>query len=251
MRPLIAVLVVLLGLAACKSGKTDTASANLPAGDALLKESSAAMHDIKTAKFLITADGAIAGLNLHKAEGTLTREGNAKGTAQIDQSGATVELSFVIVGDKIYLKGPTGGYQALPLALAASVYDPSAILNPDRGIAKVLSTATDAKTEAIEEVDGKQAYRVAATMNAARPGHRRARGDRPGARQALDRRRRQEAAQGGVHHAGHGRREGRHGHRDVHELRRTRHHQCTVGGASPSASAARPSCSPPSTRTSW
>jgi lipoprotein LprG len=167
MRPLIAVLVVLLGLAACKSGKTDTASANLPAGDALLKESSAAMHDIKTAQFVITSDGAVAGLNLHKAEGTLTREGSAKGTAQIDQSGATVEVSFVIVGDKIYLKGPTGGYQTLPLALAASVYDPSAILNPDKGIAKVLSTATGAKTEAIEEVDGKQAYRVAATMNAA------------------------------------------------------------------------------------
>ena len=167
MRPLIAVLVVLFGLAACKAGKTDTASANLPAGDALLKESSAAMHDIKTAQFVITADGAVAGLNLRKAEGTLTREGNAKGTAQIDQSGVPVEVSFVIVGDKIYLKGPTGGYQTLPLALAASVYDPSAILNPDKGIAKVLSTASGAKTEAIEEVNGKQAYRVAATMNAA------------------------------------------------------------------------------------
>jgi lipoprotein LprG len=164
---MIAVLVVLFGLAACKAGKTDTASANLPAGDALLKESSAAMHDIKTAQFVITSDGAVAGLHLHKAEGTLTREGSAKGTAQIDQSGVTVEVSFVIVGDKIYLKGPTGGYQTLPLALAASVYDPSAILNPDRGIAKVLSTASGAKTEAIEEVDGKQAYRVAATMNAA------------------------------------------------------------------------------------
>jgi lipoprotein LprG len=69
----------------------------------------------------------------------------------------------VIVGDKLYLKGPTGGYQTLPLTLAASVYDPSAILDPNRGIAKVLGTATGATTEASEPVDGKDAWRVAVT----------------------------------------------------------------------------------------
>jgi lipoprotein LprG len=168
-RPLLIVaLVGLVALSGCKDNKkatTPSNTANLPAGDQLLKDSAAAMHDIKTAHFLITADGAVAGLNLRRAEGTLTREGSAKGTAQIDQSGQNVEIEFVIVGDKIYLKGPTGGYQALPLALAATVYDPSAILNPDKGIAKVLSTATNAKTEASEEVDGQPTYRVAATMN--------------------------------------------------------------------------------------
>src|SRR4051812_19887239 len=128
-RPLLA--VVLVGLVAssvvltsCKDNKTTaknndaTNTANLPAGDALLKDSAAAMHDVKTAQFKITSDGPIAGLSLRKAEGTLTREGNAKGTAEIEQSGQPVEVEFVIVGDKIYLKGPTGGYQALPLALA-------------------------------------------------------------------------------------------------------------------------------------
>ena len=166
LRPLLALLTVLVALASCTPDKAKTTAAadTLPAGDTLLKDSAAAMRDIKTAQFLITADGAIAGLSLRRAEGTLTKEGNAKGTAQIDQSGANVELSFVIVGDKIYLKGPTGGYQALPLTLAASVYDPSAILDADRGIAKVLSTATDAKTEASESVDGTAAWRVAATM---------------------------------------------------------------------------------------
>ena len=157
---MIAVLVVLFGLAACKAGKTDTASANLPAGDALLKESSAAMHDIKTAQFVITSDGAVAGLNLHKAEGTLTREGSAKGTAQIDQSGVTVEVSFVIVGDKIYLKGPTGGYQELPASLIVNLYDPGAILDPSRGVANVLAKVHDARTEATEDVDGVATYRV-------------------------------------------------------------------------------------------
>ena len=170
-RPVLALLAVLVALAACTPDKPKAAGSPsadaLPAGDTLLKESAAAMGDVKTAQFLITADGTIAGLALRRAEGTLTREGSAKGTAQLDQGGLNTELTFVIVGDKIYLKGPTGGYQALPLAVASTVYDPSAILDPSRGIAKVLSTATDAKTEASESVDGKQAWRVAATMNAA------------------------------------------------------------------------------------
>jgi len=101
------------------------------------------------------------------AEGTLTREGDAEGTAQIEQAGTTVDLTFVIVGDKIYIKGPTGGYQELPLSLAATVYDPSAILDPDKGVAKVLTSATDAKTEAGEAVDGTDAWRVAITANGA------------------------------------------------------------------------------------
>jgi lipoprotein LprG len=174
LRPLLLLLTVvpvaLLG--ACKHDKAASSSASAPAGsrpagDTLLKDSSKAMADIKTAQFQITADGTVAGLALHRAEGTLTREGNAKGTAQINQNGINVELQFVVVGDKIYLKGPTGGYQQLPLALAATVYDPSAILAPDKGIAKVLSSATDAKTEASEQVDGKSAYRVAANLNGA------------------------------------------------------------------------------------
>jgi lipoprotein LprG len=164
---LLLVLPIVLTGCTKKKSNTNTPAGDLPAGDSLLKDSAAAMRDIKTAQFLITADGAVAGIPLKRAEGTLTKEGSAKGKAQIDQSGAVVELDFVIVGDKIYLKGPTGGYQTLPLALAASVYDPSAILNPDKGIAKVLSTATDAKTEGPETVDGKPTWRVAANMAAA------------------------------------------------------------------------------------
>jgi lipoprotein LprG len=170
LRPVLALFAVLAALTACTHNKPTTSgnasAGDLPAGDTLLKDSAAAMRDVKTAQFLITADGTIAGLSLRRAEGTLTKEGSAKGTAQVDQGGLNVELTFVIVGDKIYLKGPTGGYQTLPLSLASTVYDPSAILDADRGIAKVLSTATAAKTEASEQVDGTDTWRVAATVNA-------------------------------------------------------------------------------------
>src|SRR5258706_12457230 len=167
-----ALAVVSVALAGCssktdKKGDPKTADPNLPAAEGLLKDSSTAMGGIKTAKFLITADGTIAGVALKRADGVLTKEGNAQGTAQVEQMGTTVELAFTIVGQTMWLKGPTGDYQQLPLALAASVYDPSAILDPERGIAKVLATATDAKTEASDSVDGKPAWRVAAKASAA------------------------------------------------------------------------------------
>ena len=168
-RPVLALLAALVAVTSCTSSpdKKAESTGSLPDAGTLLTDSATAMRDIKTAKFLITADGAISGLSLRRAEGTLTKEGDAEGTAQIEQAGTNVDLTFVIVGDKIYIKGPTGGYQALPLSLAASVYDPSAILDPEKGIAKVLSTATDAKTEAAEAVDGVDAWRVAITANGA------------------------------------------------------------------------------------
>src|SRR3954452_24043468 len=160
-RPVLALLAALVAVTSCTNSadKKDGSTGSLPDAGTLLKDSATAMRDIKTAKFLITADGAISGLSLRRAEGTLTREGDAQGTAQIEQLGTAVDLTFVIVGDKIYIKGPTGGYQTLPLSLAATVYDPSAILNPDKGVAKLLSTATDAKTEASETVEGTDTWR--------------------------------------------------------------------------------------------
>jgi lipoprotein LprG len=166
-RPVLALLAVLVAVSSCTSSadKKDESTTSLPDAGALLADSATAMRAIKTAKFLITADGEISGLSLRRAEGTLTREGSAEGTAQIEQSGTNVDLTFVIVGDKIYIKGPTGGYQALPLSLAASVYDPSAILDPDKGVAKLLSAAADPKTEAAESVGSTDAWRVAITVS--------------------------------------------------------------------------------------
>jgi lipoprotein LprG len=101
---------------------------------------------------------------MRRAEGDLVRSGDAKGTIQISQFGILIEYEFVVLGKTIFLKGATGGWQQLDAAVASSIYDPSAILDPDRGIAKLLSTAKDPKTEAKESVDGKDAYRVAVTL---------------------------------------------------------------------------------------
>lgn len=159
--PLVAVL--LTGAVACTGGKDEPAS-SLPAGDDLVRAAAEAMKTVRTAHFDIEANGTVAGVPLRRARGAITQSGDAEGTAQIDQSGPLAELSFVIKGQTLHLKGVTGGWQTVPLALAASVYDPSKILDPQSGVANLLATASGARTEAREAVNGADSYRVAATF---------------------------------------------------------------------------------------
>lgn len=163
-RPLVALLGVLLAvLAGCT--KKNTPKGDLPAADGLLQAAAADMRAVNTVRFAIEATGTVAGLALRRAEGVLTRSGEAQGKAQVEQFGTNIELDFIVKGDKMYIKGPTGGYQQVPLSLASAVYDPSVILNPDKGVANMLATATEAKTEAREAVNGVDAYRVSAKLN--------------------------------------------------------------------------------------
>ncbi|GIH04572.1 hypothetical protein Rhe02_26390 [Rhizocola hellebori] len=158
-RALAALTIFSIALTGCtKKSENDTGS--LPAGSQLMSEGDKAMSDVKSAHFVIDVKTPINGVPLSKAEGDLTKEGNAKGAATIDMGGMKTEAAFVILGQKLYLKLATGGYQEVPLAVASTVYDPSAILDPQRGAAKLLRTAKNPKTEAKEQVDGKDAYKV-------------------------------------------------------------------------------------------
>src|SRR5512139_3776400 len=101
LRAVAALSILAIVLTGC-SKKSE--SSQLPAGSQLMTEGANAMSDVKSAHFVLTVDGAITGLALSKAEGDLTKEGNAKGTATIEQSGIKVEAAFVIVGQWLYLK---------------------------------------------------------------------------------------------------------------------------------------------------
>jgi lipoprotein LprG len=148
---------------ACSSEKPSRAS--LPAATQLLADSAAKVREVRTVRFAIETSGTVSGIPLRKAGGQLTREGNAQGTVQLDQGGTVSELQFVILNDRAYIKGATGGWQSLPASMASTVYDPAAILDPDRGLAKLIETARDPRTEAREEVGGTDTYRVAASFD--------------------------------------------------------------------------------------
>ncbi|WP_308249910.1 LppX_LprAFG lipoprotein [Sphaerisporangium fuscum] len=155
--PLLALLCL---VAACSSSPAVT----LPAGKDLVAKSAQAMRTVKTVAFTIATEGKPP-VPVKHAEGTLTGQGAAKGTIQIQVLGNLQELNFVLTGDTVYFKGPTGGYQTMTRQQLAGIYDPSAILDPDKGVAHLLATASDPRTEAEEKVGGTDAYRVAVTLS--------------------------------------------------------------------------------------
>jgi len=159
LRALAALSVFAIVLTGCSKKKEATPS-ELPTGTQLMADGAKAMSEVKTVHFAIGVNGKIQGLTIKGAEGDLTKEGNAKGKATLEQLGFVVETEFVLIGKDLYIKGPTGGFTKAPASMAASVYDPSAILDPNRGAPKLLTTAKNPKTEGKEQVDGKDAYKV-------------------------------------------------------------------------------------------
>lgn len=137
----------------------------LPDGAQLLSRSAESMRGVDSVAFALDAEGEARNLlPIQSAQGQLTREGDATGTATLEQGGQLSELRFVLIGDTLYLQGPTGGFQQLPARFADTVYDPSVILDPERGVPALLRSGKKPVTEAREAVGGTEAYRVAATF---------------------------------------------------------------------------------------
>jgi lipoprotein LprG len=154
-------------LVGCSSKGTDQPSpgASLPAADGLLKASAAAMKQVKSARFTLAGKGSIAGVEVDSAEGTVTSDGRAQGTVKILQEGSVVSLELIVINSDIYLKGPTGQFKNLGPNAAGAVFDPSKILNPTEGLARLEGFATDARTVGEENVDGVDAYKITASLD--------------------------------------------------------------------------------------
>ncbi|MDP9861983.1 MULTISPECIES: LppX_LprAFG lipoprotein [Streptosporangium] len=164
-RILVAAVIAALSLiTACGGGGSPGDQAALPGGAELVKKSAEAMRSVKSAAFTMETEGTPP-VPVKKASGRLSGTGDADGTINIDLAGSLQEIQFVLIGETVHFKGVTGGFQKISRSQLASIYDPSAILNPDRGIVQLLSNALDPKTEAEEKVDGTGAYRVSATLS--------------------------------------------------------------------------------------
>ncbi|GAA3870529.1 hypothetical protein GCM10022243_39860 [Saccharothrix violaceirubra] len=123
-----------------------SSAADGPAGAEVLTKAAESMKAVTGAHFVLKVDGTLPGVGVQAAEGDLGADGQSSGHARVEQFGQLVEVDYVLVAKDLYIKGATGGFTKVPAALAGSVYDPSAILSPDKGVAKVLSSARDPKT---------------------------------------------------------------------------------------------------------
>lgn len=153
-------LVGMVGMVAgCTSGGS-ASTTNLPAAATLLGNAASSMRTVSTVHFSIVVNGTMAGVPIQNADGDLNAQGQAKGNAKISLLGQLTQVEFVLTNRIFYLKGPTGGYQKVSATLAGNLFDPSAILDPNRGIAKVLGSVQGASTQGRETVNGTDCYRI-------------------------------------------------------------------------------------------
>lgn len=149
-------MLVAAGLAACGD---DVDPSTFPDGATLISESATAMAALQTVRFEVTLDPPIGDVPLAKADVTLTDKGESAGDVQVVMGGQLVGVSIVVTADGTsYLKFP--GTNWAQANLLADVYDTTAILDPERGVAKLLSTATSAQTTGSEKANGIDSWKV-------------------------------------------------------------------------------------------
>jgi lipoprotein LprG len=141
-------------------------SAKDPPGGQLLRQAADALRTVTSLSLSLRTEGD-PGVSLRSVDAKLLRSGDSQGSVRVSELGMPVQLDFVLIGKTVYLKGLTGGWQRQPLAKVAGIYDPSAVLDPNRGLVQLLRTATGASTRGRDRVAGQDGYRVHATLTQA------------------------------------------------------------------------------------
>ncbi|MBV8928942.1 MAG: LppX_LprAFG lipoprotein [Mycobacteriaceae bacterium] len=168
-RRLIAVILTFLALsaaplAACSSNKSSTAP--LPDAATLLKDSSDTTKNLKSVHLEIKVTGNIPNLPVHTLSGDLTNTPDvaAKGNANITVLGQTLNADFVVADTHLFAALTPDKWS--DFGPAADIYDPSVILDPNRGLANVLANFSDPKADGRETINGVQTVRVKGTISA-------------------------------------------------------------------------------------
>jgi lipoprotein LprG len=156
---LFSVLLTLALTAGCSGGGSD----KKPPGGQLLQQAANVLRGVTSLSFTLRTSGD-PDVNVKSVDADLLKNGNSKGSVQVTELGMPIQLDFVLLGQTVHFKGLTGGWQQQPLSKVAGIYDPSAVLDPDRGLVQLLLTAKGATTTGEDKVAGRQCYRVHATL---------------------------------------------------------------------------------------
>lgn len=162
----IGAVTVAAGLAAgCSSGGSSN-TATLPDAATLLQQSAQTTKGLESAHIEITVEGKIEGLPVKKLSGDLTNvpATAAQAKATITMGGSDLDADIVVVEGTLYAALSPNNW--LDMGPAADIYDPSTILNPTTGLANVLGSFTDPKSDSEEKVGGVDTVKVTGQVSA-------------------------------------------------------------------------------------
>ena len=162
-----AVLFTAIALVAGCSSKSQDSSKALPDAATLLKQSSETTKSESSVHMKLAVQGEIKELPIESLEGDLTTKPavGAQGSANIVLLGQRLEgVDFAVVDGTLFAALTKGSFQ--DLGPAVDIYDVSAILNPDTGLANLLANFTDPKADGRETLNGVDTVRVTGMVSA-------------------------------------------------------------------------------------
>lgn len=158
LRPIATVLLAVIAATGAVSGcEASREASGLPDGAQLVSVAAAGLDRWHTVRFDFDLSGVIPGLDVSEASGQASRDGSASGKAQVEDAADEYQTTFTINGTTLYLTDQHGNRTERPVPAG---YGPAALLDPSRGLPRLLTGATELKTETEEDVQGVQAYRV-------------------------------------------------------------------------------------------
>jgi lipoprotein LprG len=151
-------------LAGCSS--SDKSNESLPDAAALLKDSNTATRNLKSVHLVLTVEGELKDLPIKTLTGDLTQAPAvaAQGNAKLIFQGSDVDANFVVFDSILYVA--LSGDSYIDMGPASDVYDISAILNPDTGLANVLANFSDPKSQGTETINGIETVKVTGQVSA-------------------------------------------------------------------------------------
>lgn len=152
-------------IAGCSSGSQQS-SGPLPDATTLVKQSADTTKNVKSAHLVLSVQGKIPGLPIKTLNGdlTLTPSTAASGNALLSLAGSDIDAQFVVYDSVLYATLTPNKWS--DFGKASDVYDVSAILAPDTGVANLLANFTDAKAEGRETINGQSAIKISGNVSA-------------------------------------------------------------------------------------
>ncbi|KXP03213.1 LppX_LprAFG lipoprotein [Tsukamurella pseudospumae] len=160
---LMVALLAAFGLVAACSKSSDAKQSDAPLPDAktIIDASAASARALHDVQLDLSVDGTVPNLPVKSVAAYLTNEPkvSGQGDAEVTFNGTQVKAKFVVVDAHLWAQFGSGqAYQ--DMGLAADIYDASAILDPEKGIAKLLSSVREPKVEGREQIGGTDAIRI-------------------------------------------------------------------------------------------
>ncbi len=165
---ILAALVAAVALFAGCSSKSEESTKELPDGATLLKQSSETTKKQTSVHLKLQVQGTIEKLPIEQLEADLTNAPAvaAQGKANLMFMGQRLEgVEFVVVDGNLYAAMSAGsGFQ--DFGPAADIFDASAVLNPETGLANALLNFSDPKAESRESINGVESVKVTGNVSA-------------------------------------------------------------------------------------